>query len=89
MGQLIGESLHQMLLGLLRGKAGDPFEHFKLALLQAVSLRQCVLDLLLLLGNEVFLLLVIFDFAVERFFLLLNAALLPLDVVAAFLDFAL
>ena len=93
-GRLMGDlGLHlsdQVFLGLLGGEAGDALQHLRLAALDGADLLRFTCPAAACLcGRRLLLLLDRIGLAVEVFFLLLQSALLLLEVGAAFLDFLL
>ncbi len=73
----------QKAFGLFGGEAGNAFQGFHLALLQALYFLQGIVGLFQLLVQFFLFFLDVFVFAVQLFFLLLDAAFLLLDVAAA------
>ena len=92
-GSLVGNlRLHlrdQVLLGFLSGKAGDALQHFRLAALDELDLLLLAVSGGMLGSQRFFLFLDLLGLVIEVFFLLLQTALLLLQVGAAFLDFLL
>ena len=92
-GSLVGNlRLHlrdQVLLGFLGGKAGDALQHFRLAALDELDLLLLAVSGGMLGSQRFFLFLDLLGLVIEVFFLLLQTALLLLQVGAAFLDFLL
>ena len=92
-GRLVGhvslQLIQQVGLGLLGGKAGDTLQGVHLLLLDALSLGLGGLQLGKTVGKVLFLLLHVLRLAVQVLFLLLQAALLLLQVGAALFFFLL
>ena len=86
MHQLVRQVAEHILLRLLLGEAGNALEHFKLALFEVFDVLETGLDVLLLLPDGFLFFLVVFNLAVQGFFLLLHAALLPLHIAAPILQ---
>ena len=88
-GQLLGQIVEQIFLGLFGGEAGDALQHLELALLQVFHIVETVLDIPLLFRERLFFFLIILNLAVQGFFLLLDPPFLTLHVVAALLELSL
>ena len=92
-GSLVGHFalhlLNEVFLGLVSGKAGDLFQHSRLALLDGADLLLFLLHGRVLLGQRFFLLLNGLQLAVQIFFLLLQTVFLPLQIGSAGLFFLL
>ena len=89
MGQLLFQIVEQILLRLLRRQAGNAFQHFKLTFFQILGILQASFHIFLLFRNAFFFFLAIFNFTIQRFFLLLDTALLALHITTALFDFPL
>ena len=92
-GGLVGDIglqlVQQVVLGLFTGKAGDPLQSVQLVLLQLLGLGLSLVQAQQL-GSQLLLpLFHVFGFAVQVFFLLLQAVLLPLKLAAALTHLAL
>ena len=79
----------QVILGLLRGEAGDALEHLGLAALDELDLLLLLVHSGVLLGKGFFLLFDHLGLVIEILFLLLQTALLLLQLGAALLHFLL
>ena len=87
MRQFIRQIAQQIFLRLFGGEAGDTLQHFELPFFQILHILQTGFHILLLGEDRLFLLLAIFNLAVESFLLLLNTPFLTLYVHAPFLEF--
>ncbi len=89
-GRLVADvffhALEDVSLGLVLRQAGNALEHFHLAALECVDFFLLFVDGRDLSGQILFFLFVKIDLLIERFFLLLQAALLLGDFGAALLD---
>ena len=89
MGHFALHLLNEVFLGLVSGKAGDLFQHSRLALLDGADLLLFLLHSRVLLSQRFFLLLNGLQLAVQVFFLLLQTVFLPLQIGSAGLFFLL
>ena len=83
MGHFALHLLHEVCFGLIRGKAGDFFQHRRLALLNGLNLLLFLFHSGVLLCKGFFFFLNGLQLAVQIFFLLLQAVFLSLQIGSA------